>query len=83
MKCEMHEEMAKRPIILNRAPTLHKFNMLAFKPIAVEGKSIFIPPLVIKGYGADFDGDSIHGDSWVLVRDKEYGKIELKQIKDV
>lgn len=79
----LHEEMAKRPIILNRAPTLHKFNMLAFKPIAVEGKSIFIPPLVIKGYGADFDGDSIHGDSWVLVRDKEYGKIELKQIKDV
>ena len=42
------EEIKDRPIILNRAPTLWKLNMMAFKPIPIEGKSIFIPPLVNK-----------------------------------
>lgn len=46
----LDQELERRPIILNRAPTLHKYNMLALKPIAVEGKSIFIPPLIIKGF---------------------------------
>ena len=74
-------EMDKRPVLLNRAPTLHKYNILAFKPIPVEGKSIFIPPLVIKGFAADFDGDSVSGDTEVLV--KTENGIELKEIKDV
>lgn len=77
----LEQEMKERPIILNRAPTLHKYNMMAFKPIAVEGKSIFIPPLVIKGFAADFDGDSVAGDTWVVIRTKD--GIQLKQIKDV
>ena len=77
----LKEEMGKRPVILNRAPTLHKYNVMAFKPIAVEGKSIFIPPLVIKGFNADFDGDSVSGDTYVLVEID--GVIELKQIRDV
>lgn len=78
----LEQEMDRRPIMLNRAPTLHKYNMMAFKPIAVEGKSIFIPPLVIKGFNADFDGDSVHGDTLVLVQDDD-GRIFLKYIKDV
>ena len=49
----MHEEMKERPVMLNRAPTLHKYNLMAFKPKPIEGKSIFIPPLVIKGFAAD------------------------------
>lgn len=49
----LEEQMADRPVLLNRAPTLHKYNIMALKPKAVEGKSIFIPPLIIKGYGAD------------------------------
>ena len=77
----LHTEMDKRPVLLNRAPTLHKYNILAFKPIPVEGKSIFIPPLVIKGFAADFDGDSVAGDTEVLV--KTENGIELKEIKDV
>mgnify|MGYP003622106679 FL=1 len=78
----LEQEMAERPILLNRAPTLHKYNMMAFKPIAVEGKSIFIPPLIIKGFNADFDGDSVAGDTWVIIKD-DSGEIKLKQIKDV
>lgn len=79
----LKEEMEKRPIILNRAPTLHKYNMMAFKPKAIEGKSIFIPPLIIKGYNADFDGDSVSGDTWVLIQNEKGNKIQLKQIRDV
>ena len=44
----LEQEMAERPILLNRAPTLHKYNMMAFKPIAVEGKSIMLPRLVLQ-----------------------------------
>jgi DNA-directed RNA polymerase subunit beta' len=78
----MREEMSQRPVLLNRAPTLHKYNIMAFKPIPVEGKSVFIPPLVIKGFGADFDGDSVSGDTWVLV-EYEDGTEDLVQIRDV
>ncbi len=76
------KEMEKRPVLMNRAPTLHKFNIMAFKPIGTEGKSILIPPLIIKGYNADFDGDSVSGETVVVVQD-ESGKITAKQIKDV
>lgn len=78
----LKEEMDKRPVMINRAPTLHKYNLLALKPKAVEGKSIFIPPLIIKGFAADFDGDSVAGDTWVVVEDYD-GSIGLKQIKEV
>ena len=78
----LKEEMEHRPLLLNRAPTLHKYGILAFKPKAVKGKSIFIPPLVISGFGADFDGDSVGGDTWVIVKD-EKGKVHLVRIKDV
>lgn len=77
----LKEEMGRRPVILNRAPTLHKYNVLAFKPKAIEGKSIFIPPLVIKGFNADFDGDSVSGDTYVMVQVGE--EIQLKQIREV
>ena len=81
-KSALSTEMGNRPVLLNRAPTLHKYNILAFKPLPVEGKSIFIPPLVIKGFAADFDGDSVAGDTQVLVKD-DTGKIMLKEIKNV
>ncbi len=48
-----------RFVLLNRAPTLHKLGILAFKPILIEGLSIKIPPLVCDGYNADFDGDQM------------------------
>ncbi|HNY25608.1 MAG TPA: DNA-directed RNA polymerase subunit beta' [Alphaproteobacteria bacterium] len=52
----------QHPVLLNRAPTLHRLSMLAFEPILIEGKAIRLHPLVCKGFNADFDGDqmSVH-----------------------
>lgn len=47
------------PVILNRAPTLHKLGIQAFEPVLVEGKSIKLHPLVCEGFHADFDGDQM------------------------
>lgn len=54
-------EMNRRPVILNRAPSLHKFSMMAFRPKLNNTKTIYICPLVVKPFGADFDGDSCIG----------------------
>jgi len=54
------EEITKEhPIILNRAPTLHRLGMQAFEPILVEGKAIQLHPLVCSAFNADFDGDQM------------------------
>ncbi len=52
----------EHPVLLNRAPTLHRLSMLAFEPVLIEGKAIRLHPLVCKGFNADFDGDqmSVH-----------------------
>lgn len=56
---KMLKEVAEEtPVILNRAPSLHKFSTMAFKPKLIEGKSIQLPSLVTGGFNADFDGDS-------------------------
>ena len=52
-------EMQNRPILLNRAPSLHKFSLMAFTPKVTSGKAIKIPPLVVSGFNADFDGDTM------------------------
>ena len=51
--------LEKRHVLLNRAPSLHKFNILAFKPKITAGRAIKIPPLVVAGFNADFDGDAM------------------------
>ncbi len=48
-----------RPVLLNRAPTLHKQGIQAFFPILVEGNAIRIHPMICKGFNADFDGDQM------------------------
>ena len=52
----------KHPVILNRQPSLHRLSLQAFIPVLVEGKALKLHPLMCKGFGADFDGDtmSIH-----------------------
>lgn len=55
----LEAEMEERPVLLNRAPSLHKFSLMAFKPQITDGHAIKIPPLVVKGFGADFDGDTM------------------------
>jgi len=57
---EALEEVVKdRPVLLNRAPTLHRLGIQAFYPVLVEGKAIKIHPLVCSAFNADFDGDSM------------------------
>ena len=57
---EALEEVVKnRPVLLNRAPTLHRLGMQAFYPILVEGKAIKVHPLVCAAFNADFDGDTM------------------------
>jgi DNA-directed RNA polymerase subunit beta' len=53
-------EMADRPVIMNRNPTLHKFGILAFYPVLNDDNSIKVTPSIIKGYNLDFDGDNIN-----------------------
>ena len=53
------EVIREHPVLLNRAPTLHRLGIQAFEPILVEGKAIQLHPLVCKAYNADFDGDQM------------------------
>jgi DNA-directed RNA polymerase subunit beta' len=55
----LEEVIAEHPVILNRAPTLHRLGIQAFQPILVEGKAITIHPLVCQAFNADFDGDQM------------------------
>jgi len=52
--------MADNPVIMTRAPSLHRFNLMAFKPQLTSGKHIEVPNLVVKGFNADFDGDAVN-----------------------
>jgi len=55
----LHVEIKDRPLVLNRAPSLHKFSMLGLKPTLVSGEAIKINPLIVSGLNADFDGDTM------------------------
>jgi DNA-directed RNA polymerase beta subunit len=50
--------MGARHVLLNRAPSLHKFSIMALKPKIIQGRAIKVPPLIVKGLNMDFDGDS-------------------------
>lgn len=56
---ELLNEMEDRPVIINRAPVLHRFGIMAFYPKLVKGDTLQISPLIVKGFGADFDGDAM------------------------
>ena len=55
----LEEVIYNRPVLLNRAPTLHRMGIQAFEPVLVEGNAIKLHPLVCKGFNADFDGDQM------------------------
>ncbi len=55
----LEEVIQNHPVLLNRAPTLHRMGIQAFEPILVEGNAIKLHPLVCKGFNADFDGDQM------------------------
>jgi DNA-directed RNA polymerase subunit beta' len=55
----LEEVISEHPVLLNRAPTLHRLGIQAFEPVLVEGKAIQIHPLVCTAFNADFDGDQM------------------------
>ena len=55
----LEEVIADHPVLLNRAPTLHRLGIQAFEPVLVEGRAIKLHPLVCVAYNADFDGDQM------------------------
>lgn len=55
----LEDVIKERPVLLNRAPTLHRLGIQAFEPVLVDGKSIRLHPLACEAYNADFDGDQM------------------------
>jgi len=56
----LDDVMKERPILMDRAPTWHKFNIMAFKPHIVHGRSIHVSPLIDSGFNMDHDGDTVN-----------------------
>jgi DNA-directed RNA polymerase subunit beta' len=79
------EEMKERPVYMNRAPSLHKFNMLPFLPRLVQGQAITTNPLITSGYNLDYDGDTIgiHVPASEEARKEAFDKLPSKQIFSV
>ncbi len=55
----LEEVIKERPVLLNRAPTLHRLGIQAFEPVSIEGSAIQLHPLVTTAFNADFDGDQM------------------------
>jgi len=55
----LEEVIKEHPVLLNRAPTLHRLGIQAFEPVLVEGRALKLHPLVCTAYNADFDGDQM------------------------
>lgn len=55
----LEEVISDHPVLLNRAPTLHRLGIQAFQPVLVEGRAIKLHPLACTAYNADFDGDQM------------------------
>ncbi len=55
----LEEVIKERPVLLNRAPTLHRLSIQAFEPVLIDGSAIQIHPLVCSAFNADFDGDQM------------------------
>ena len=55
----LDEVVKEHPVMLNRAPTLHRLGIMAFEPVLVEGKALKLHPLACKSFNADFDGDQM------------------------
>lgn len=65
---------SKIPVMMNRAPSLHKFSIMSFMPKLVQGQALKIHPLIVKGFNADFDGDTLAIHTPVLPKAIEEAK---------
>jgi DNA-directed RNA polymerase beta subunit/intein/homing endonuclease len=61
----------ERPVLVNRPPTLHKYNILAFWPVLTKGRTLQIPPAIVKPMNADFDGNCCAFDTYILLSQDE------------
>jgi len=77
----LDKEMANRPVILDRAPTLHKFNLMGFYPHIAEGNTIRVSPIVCKGFNLDFDGDEQIGKVIVFLDNTLCSLLEDTKVK--
>ncbi len=72
----LEEVIDKKYVLLNRAPTLHRLSIQAFRPILIEGNALQVHPLVVQAYNADFDGDQMA----VHLPLSEEAQLEAKEI---
>jgi len=81
-KRTLENEMKERPVFINRAPSLHKFSVMSFIPKMTTGKSIRLNPLVIGGFNADFDGDtmSVHVPVSEDARKESFGMLPSRNL---
>jgi DNA-directed RNA polymerase beta subunit len=56
----LQEEISERPVLINRAPTLHRYGFMAAWPVITKGKTLQVSPVVVGGFNADFDGDAMN-----------------------
>jgi DNA-directed RNA polymerase beta subunit len=59
-KKALTDEMGERPVIVTRAPVLHRYGTMAFYPQLTKGETLQVPPTIVKGFAADFDGDAMN-----------------------
>lgn len=79
----LEKVIKNRPVLLNRAPTLHKYSVQAFYPRLVEGEAIRIHPLVCKAFNADFDGDQMAVHILLTKEAEEEARKEMMSSKNV
>ncbi len=79
----LDEVIQDHPVLLNRAPTLHRLSIQAFQPILIEGKSIKIHPLVCTAFNADFDGDQMAVHVPLSLESQTEAKILMLSINNV
>ncbi len=79
----LEKVIKNRPVLLNRAPTLHKYSVQAFYPRLVEGEAIRIHPLVCKAFNADFDGDQMAVHILLTKEAEEEAKREMMSSKSI
>jgi DNA-directed RNA polymerase subunit beta' len=79
----LEKVIKNRPVLLNRAPTLHKYSVQAFYPRLVEGEAIRIHPLVCKAFNADFDGDQMAVHILLTKEAEEEAKKEMMSSKSI
>jgi len=79
----LDEVIKDHPVLLNRAPTLHRLGVQAFQPVLIEGKSIKIHPLVCTAFNADFDGDQMAVHVPLSLESQTEAKILMLSINNV